>query len=298
LPEGPGPFRLVQLLAGGSWTSVEHPFEPDHPTCKLVEALIRAGYATLRVERSGIGDSEGPLCTETDLSCEIAGAAAGLAASRQQPFVEAGRTVLFGHSIGGMIAPLIADDSVEAAIGFGTSARRWHDALLASSRRQAELNGLSGVELELHMGRLTKLQELVIAGDSTPERAFIEHPELRELPQPVLEWYRGTKAFGRSVAFHQQLTRTDLASAWRDFARPVLALIGEHDWIATFEDACEIVDCAAHELSGAFEVPETDHHMKRRASRRESLEAPGAGQFSAAIGEMAIAWMGQAVRRK
>lgn len=40
------------------------------PTLKLVRALARLGFATLRVDRAGVGDSE-PLCTETDLGAEL-----------------------------------------------------------------------------------------------------------------------------------------------------------------------------------------------------------------------------------
>jgi hypothetical protein len=71
----------------------------------------------------------------------------------------------------------------------------------------------------------------------------------------------------------------------------VLALVGEHDFLSSFEDACEIVDLVGHPDSGAFEVPATDHHFKRRGSRRESLDDPAGGAFSETLPAMALAWI-------
>lgn len=291
VPDAAGPFSLIVFLPGGAWTSVEHPLAPDHPTRRLIAELTHAGFATLRIERSGMGDSEGPPCTEVGFETELAGYAAALADSGRQPFVAAGRTLLFGTSLGARVAPLIADDSVSSAIVFGASARSWHETLLGSTRRQAELSGLAGDALETYVARMARLQELVLRHGRTPEQAFEEDPALRELPSAVRGWYAGDRVFGRVARFHQELERADCASAWRRFGRPVLALAGEHDFIASFEEAREIVDLVQHPESGAFEVPGTDHHFKARRSRREALEDPLGGTYAETPVAMALAWL-------
>jgi hypothetical protein len=75
-PDGPGRFPVVMLLRGFSCRSCEFPFAPNAPLRLLLGAWARAGYCTYRVEKPGVGDSEGPPCPDNDFSAELAGARA------------------------------------------------------------------------------------------------------------------------------------------------------------------------------------------------------------------------------
>lgn len=65
-------------------------------------SLTRRGLVTVRIENSGVGDSEGAPCPTVDLDNEAAGYAAALHAMEQYPYVDPSRVFLFGHSIGGI----------------------------------------------------------------------------------------------------------------------------------------------------------------------------------------------------
>jgi len=77
---------------------------------KLLHGLARAGFITMRVEKSGVGDSQGAACAspEVDLNAEIAGYVEGLKTLKSTPHVMPDRVFVLGLSIGGVEAPIIA----------------------------------------------------------------------------------------------------------------------------------------------------------------------------------------------
>ncbi|MDQ3034089.1 MAG: hypothetical protein M3Y87_16890, partial [Myxococcota bacterium] len=109
-PEGRGPFPVVWLLPSANWLSEEHTQELWHPTLKLVQALTQLGLATLRVDRSGLGDSGGPPCVDTDLETELAEHRAAHAHLLGHPDVDRARVHLFGRSLGGTLVQLLAHE--------------------------------------------------------------------------------------------------------------------------------------------------------------------------------------------
>src|SRR5262249_28979342 len=66
------PFTAVLYLQGLGCASCELSHDPDEPLRKLLEGWSRSGLATMRLERSGVGDSEGPPCRQTDFFTELA----------------------------------------------------------------------------------------------------------------------------------------------------------------------------------------------------------------------------------
>jgi pimeloyl-ACP methyl ester carboxylesterase len=234
-PDGPGPHPAVFYLQSSDWSSCEHPLSPRHPVRRLIAGFTETGFATLRVERSGVGDSEGRPCAEVDFEDELTGYRAGLAQLRKRHDV----VFLFGNSLGGMVAPLIADDDLAGVVVIGTSAATWHECLLGSFRRQAERaeREQSGVDADIAL--LAELQELVLRQKRTPEAVYADHPHLRDAG---FTHYAGKQSYGRSVTFFQQLEATDLRAAWARVHVPVLAVHGEADWICTPDDARRIAE--------------------------------------------------------
>lgn len=138
LPERPGPRPAWLLLPGHTCASVDLAVNPGHPLAPLVAGLTAAGAITLRVERPGLGDSEGPPCRELGLHAELACHAAGLALLAADPRV--GELALFGHSLGGMLAPLLAARAPVARVAVhGTTAAPWDRVLGAALARAAAL---------------------------------------------------------------------------------------------------------------------------------------------------------------
>ncbi len=137
VPEGGASAELV-FLPGLPYESVDFALREAEPTARFLADLARLGIATLRIERPGLGDSPGARC---------AGFVAEQRAYREA-LVARGRNrrrALFGHSLGGMHAPFLAD-LADSVIVYGTSARRWSECLVASRDRQRSLRGLPPVD--------------------------------------------------------------------------------------------------------------------------------------------------------
>jgi pimeloyl-ACP methyl ester carboxylesterase len=239
-PHGEGRFPAIVLLQGIGEDSIESSLTP------LVEGFAGGGFATLRVERRGIGDSEGD-ASERDPLLEIAAYTKAIARLREEPWV--GRIGLFGHSLGGMLAPFLASRA-NAIVVYGTSAERWLDCVEASTRRQLALRGARAEAID--------------------ERAIAERRS--------------------ATPYDHALHRLDVARAWRSVACPTLVLHGEHDWVASEEEARAIVSLVP--APARFEVISgADHAFTLHATEAESLARYGQGTFAKAIVDIASAFL-------
>jgi uncharacterized protein len=265
VPEGDPPFPTVYLLPGADWSSCEFPLDPAAPLFQLVSGLTLLGFATQRVERSGVGDSEGPSCRRLGFEDELEQYKAGLEQLRRWEGCRKGMVFLLGISLGGAIAALIADRDVRGIALFGATARSIRRANHDAAERFWRRSGVPEPELTRRLERLTELERLLYREALTPEQAFTLAPELR---QDLETTYVGDRAFGRSVRFFQELDAMDLEAAWRAVCCPVLALHAEHDWVTTRDDALAI---AALARAGCFaQLPGVDHEMRQveRADER------------------------------
>lgn len=275
------PFTAVLFLAGLGHGSCELPADPDDPRRKLIEGLTALGLATVRIERSGTGDSEGPPSSETDLFAELAAYRAWLDVAKGHRDLDVSSVVLFGHGVGGMIAPFLAGEGsgIRGLVVFGTSARKWSDIIVRGTRKQRILAGASeGPDLDLQMSMWTELHTRVCRDGLTPEEAFDLAPHLAILEGPAA---RGTKMFGREAAFFHQLERLDLPSLWRTTSVPVLVLNGEYDWVCEPDEGRRVAELLPN---GRFvELPEIGHDMLRHASLEKSFRSPREGRWDGSV---------------
>lgn len=83
-------------------------------TRELSDALVAAGFATLRYDKRGVGESSGSFLA-TGLTDVAADARAALAVLRQRPEVDASCVVLVGHSEGALVAAMVAAEDRDLA---------------------------------------------------------------------------------------------------------------------------------------------------------------------------------------
>jgi len=250
------PRALVVFVQGIACESVDHALSPEAPLAGLVDGWTRAGFDTLRFDKRGVGDSEGGPCTATDFDTELADARAIVEDSMREGLP----VVLCGHSVGGIIAPLLASTSpVSAVIVYGAPVMRWLACLQDSARRQLELRRAPEEEIAAQVAHLSTLAE------------------------------RG-ELNGRSAAYHRQLDAVDVASAWRAVRVPVLVVRGEHDWVVDAADQARIATLAAGPTV-IVDVPGLDHLFGHHADREASLRDYGAGAFDRALVDATVAWL-------
>ena len=113
----------VLFLQGGGCSSIDVPQAGSTGPNALIHAIAAQGFVTMRVDKPGAGDSEGPPCAEIGFREELAGYRAALRALEANPAVDADRVFLLGLSLGGFFAPIIAQDAkIEGISVYGTIA--------------------------------------------------------------------------------------------------------------------------------------------------------------------------------
>ena len=250
-PAAPGRRPAILFVQGLSVSTMDFAF-PD-----LFRGWRDEGFVTMRLEKRGVGDSEGEPSEASDFWTEVADVRAALLALSRYEFVDPDAVFVFGHSVGGMIAPALdAGDLLRGYMIYGASAAPWFECLEASARRQWALRGAEDVE--------TRVQAL--------------HEEMRT--QAVID--------GRSALYHRQLDEAELADAWSRVARPVVVLHGEYDWVVGEDEARRIARLAG----GTFlPLPRLDHLFSAHDSLEESSKHYGTGRFGADLVRETCAWM-------
>lgn len=115
LPEGDGPFPAVILISGSGPQNRNEELMGHKPFLIISDDLTRKGYAVLRYDDRGVGESTGDhsAATTEDFGFD---AAAAFAFLKEDARIDADRMAYVGHSEGGLIAPLAAKTEKPAAM--------------------------------------------------------------------------------------------------------------------------------------------------------------------------------------
>lgn len=147
VPEGVSEYDAVILVTGSGAQNRDEALMGHKPFLVLADALTRAGYAVLRYDDRGVGDSEGLFsgATTEDFSYD---AQAALSYVRSLPGVR--RVGVLGHSEGASIAFLVAarDASCDFVISFAGPGIRGDEVLMSQSRAIYRLSGYPEAQID------------------------------------------------------------------------------------------------------------------------------------------------------
>jgi alpha-beta hydrolase superfamily lysophospholipase len=260
-----GKHPAVLFVGGIGCYSVDVATNPQDPYTRLAHDMSRRGFVTLRLEKSGVGDSAGPPCPTVDYLAEAASYTVAYDALARDPSVDANRIYLFGHSIGTIIAPRLALQrraaGIIAADGVG---RGWIEYELINTRRQLVLAGATPAEVDQAMlGKVRCIDRLLLQkqDEKTIERDEPDCAQHNVYPAPA--------------AYFQQLASLDAAAPWMKVAVPVLAIYGSADFITDEADHQRIVGIVngVHPGSARLEViPGMDHYLTPAGTQQASFD--------------------------
>ncbi|TJY35957.1 alpha/beta hydrolase family protein [Pontimicrobium aquaticum] len=184
LPNKNGTFPVVILISGSGPQDRDETFMGHKPFLVLADHLTKQGIGVLRFDDRGQGASTGDFgsATTEDFSKDVMSAIAYLKTRKD---IDKKNIGLIGHSEGGIIAPLAANNSNDVA----------YMVLLAST-------GISGTELSV-----------------------MQSKTLRQFPVKDEKAYEGNARKAIAIVTSnksEQEIKTELTAHYNDFLRPIL----------------------------------------------------------------------------
>ncbi|HEX2444298.1 MAG TPA: alpha/beta hydrolase [Vicinamibacterales bacterium] len=231
----------------------------------LQKIAAETPFVMLRVDKPGVGDSEGD-CSKTDLDTEIEGSRAALAFLRTHPWVDPSRIVIMGHSFSGAFLPVVAGDTpVAGYVVLNSWVRSWFERLIEFERLRMERSKTSPGDVTQRVSALIELYTGFLLEKKSPAQVIKEKPALAPVWEDEPE-----HQYGRPAVFFHQLQALNAARAWSAVRVPTLVMWGEGDFVMHRIDHERIVALVNRNSPGAAKlvtIPYMDHSMR----------VPGAG---------------------
>lgn len=237
----------------------------------IQDFATKSGMAFMRVEKPGVGDSQGPDCQSCDLNQDMAAYRTAFKEFKKLDFVDSSQIFVFGGSIGGALAPvLMQNENLKGIIVANTFGRTWYEHFLDFERTRLEFAGKSFSEINQSMKLFAEFYGDYLLHNKTPRDVISAKPHLKDL------WYDGPESqFGRPSVYHHQVQQLNVPAAWQKINFPVLVIYGEYDWIMSRQEHEYIAHVVNSSHPGSAElkiIPQMDHHFSIYKTPKEAFE--------------------------
>ena len=259
VPEGEGPFPGLVLISGSGPQDRNEELMGHKPFLVLSDYLTRRGYAVLRYDDRGFGESTGDF--EASTTQDFAeDAAAALEYLKADARIDAGRTAYVGHSEGGLAAPISAREEPAAALVLlAGPAVPLSDVILRQTGDIMRAEGASESDVEEAVSASRNAFDVVRAGSGGEETTA------DALKQSLMD--AGTSE-GMAEAMTDRLTGPwmrwamdyDPVPALEAYDGPVLALFGSKDLQVTPQVSAPLMENAlSHPQSEVLTLDGLNH---------------------------------------
>jgi pimeloyl-ACP methyl ester carboxylesterase len=235
--------------------------------------FARHGFACLTWDKPGVGKSTGDFNAQTfrDRADEALAAVAFL---RARADIRTDRVGLWGHSQGGMVAPLAA--SLSDKVAFVIEVSGWQGPAWQQdhTRVEAELraDGFSAKDIETAVA-FAKARMRLIRGDG-------EFEELGKMQQAVKEfdWFKYVHECDRTLFYSARRNVNDNSEPWWEKVRcPVLVIFGDKDTSSGPPEPLVAIIRRALAKAGNKDVTtkifaNADHSLCKTGGRKEARE--------------------------
>lgn len=254
-----GKVPVIFFVGWLSCDSVEYPKGETDGFGALMRRLIdQSGYATVRMDKPGVGESQGTPCNKADYQGELEGYQAAFDSMNKYDFIDIQRIFVVGLSNGGGVGPLVSrDHHVAGFVAASSWGRTWYEHMLENERVRLTTAKKSPAEVNDAVKAFTQFYDLYLIQRQTPGEILRQHPEWKSL------WYDEPDGqYGRPASFYQQLQALNLGQLWQQVDAPVLVIHGSSDTIMSRADSsaiAEIVNQAHPGRARYVEVPSMNH---------------------------------------
>src|SRR5205814_1291137 len=179
-PHRPGRHPVLFLIQGLGGASIDAPLSGPEPYSRILNEFAKSDYVTVRVEKPGIGDSEGGPFADLDFQTELDAYRQALTEVRKYSFVDADKVFIFGHSMGGVFGPIIASEiPIKGIAVYGTVAKTLTEYFLENWRRQAVLAGNDPAHIDSTLRDLAVALHYLLMEQKAPDEILRVRPDLR-----------------------------------------------------------------------------------------------------------------------
>jgi uncharacterized protein len=277
-PKSPGRHPVLFWIQGINTGSVDFPLSAKNYIAPVLKPFAEDGFVTVRVEKTGVGDSEGGPAGLVGFDEELDIYRQAMKALGKYDFVDRANVFVFGHSMGGCHAPLVCSEiPVRGIISYGTVSNSWLEWQIRYLRVQGPLGGKSLAQVDKEVRQITQFYSYLYTEKRTVAWIKENRPELKEFADG--ESPDGVMLGDRSIKYMQEVNDKNFCEAWAKLGdTKVLALFGGNDWISLREDQTQVADAvnAAHPGNAEFKVvPGMDHIFTQCTSMQDSYNRFG-----------------------
>jgi pimeloyl-ACP methyl ester carboxylesterase len=250
-----GKVPVIFFVGWLSCDTMEYPDANTHDGFGIfMRRLIdESGYSTVRMDKPGVGESQGD-CSKADFNSEMEGWRAAFESLGKYDFMDRERVFVVGLSNGGGFSPLAAQQHlVRGFVSVGSWGRTWYEHMLELERRRLTGEGKSPAEVNASIKVFGDFYNLYLMKGMTPGQVMAQHPEWTQL------WYDTPDGqYGRPAAFYQQLQGLNLGEVWQRVSAPVLVIRGGADDIMNRADSQAIAEIVNQAHPGRARYVEID----------------------------------------
>ncbi|GHF24945.1 hypothetical protein GCM10017044_19640 [Kordiimonas sediminis] len=278
------------IVPGLSCSSVELTPGRDHNWAKMLRALVTDTEMTvLRVEKPGVGDSEGD-CGATDFATELNGYELAYQMLRELPEVDQDRVVIYGSSMGSALAPYLANKyGASGIVSDGSFYRSWFEHMLEIERRIKQMEGKSETQIT---DMITKAYIPLYYGMLVEKKSYDD--VIRQNSLLADYNYHGPRhMYGRPVEYYHQVQDFDFAGNWQKLKVPARLRWGQLDWIMSEYD----IDMIENTLLSAGnkdvvveKTPSLDHWHTLHEDVKDSFTGKR-GTWSPSTAQIIVEWI-------
>ena len=250
-----GKVPVLFFVGWLSCDSIESPQgETDGFSALILRLIDQSGYATVRTEKPGVGESQGTRCENSDFQGELEAYQAAFDSMGKYDFLDPSRVIVIGLSNGGGFGPLVSQrHPVRGFIAAGSWGRTWYEHMIENERVRLTGEGKSAAEVNNAVKVFTEFYDLYLIQGQTPGDVLRQHPQWKDL------WYDTADGqYGRPAAFYQQLQALNLGEVWQSVDAPVLVIRGSKDTIMSRADSSAIADMVNRVRPGRAGYVEVD----------------------------------------
>ncbi len=295
-PKASGRYPAVLIMGGLGCYSLDGSLTPkatpDDPYGHLLTALARNNFVTMRVEKTGEGDSEGPACTDLKATAELEaqGYVAGLKALKGYEFVDPAKVYVFAHSLGPLVGSLVLPrEPVRGFIAAETIGKSWLEYMLENIRRQTAISGEPYDQVDDEV----RTHEICV------HDFFALHHAADEVSRMSAQCAAMIRSFaGVPYTLMHQIGDVSLARQWKSVDIPVLVIYGTSDPATSADEGrylAELINSFHPGRAGYVELPGMGHDFNLYDSQREFLGRRGDSEkpypYDEELSKVVLKWL-------